>query len=127
MENQSLSKTIIPDENLLKLSQELSQAWGTDYHRIRALICQLSSGKWYSTSDLISLSAISHWHITHLLGQLEPWLENAENQVRFYREYINMITTIFDCSSIPAEAFMPPYEVAARANKVAAQSHSFLS
>lgn len=126
MENQSPSETVVLDENLLKLSHELARSWGTDYRRIRALICQLADGEWRSVSDLISLSAISHWNITHLLQQFDAWIENKENQVRFRREYINLVTTVFDCSSLPAEAFIPPYEVAARADEVATQSQSFL-
>ncbi len=126
MENQSSHEISVSDENLLKLARELAQTWGTDYHRIRALICQLADGEWRSVSDLISLSAISHWNITHLLQQFDAWIEQKEDQVRFRSEYIAMIANVFDCASIPGELFLPPYEVAARAGEAAERSQSFL-
>lgn len=125
MENPS-SPEIGVNEDPLKVSQELTQSWGTDYHRIRALICRLTDGAWYSISDLISLSAISHWNITHLLQLLGDWIEQKEDRVRFRSDCIAMVTRVFDCANVPDESFLPLYEVAARAGQAAGQSQALL-
>lgn len=95
------------DEKLLLLSRELARTWGTDYHRIRALICRLADGGWHPVSDLISLSAISHWNITHLLQQLGDWVEQKEDRVRFRRDCIALVMCVLIAPAYPTNHSCP--------------------
>ncbi len=55
-----------------------AQAWGIDFHRVRALVCQLTSSHWCSISELIARTFLSHWNVTHLLRRLQPRLESDQ-------------------------------------------------
>ncbi len=114
-------------EHLVKLHDELTQSWGIDFRRIRLLLCLLCNGDCYTTSDLIAISSISHWNIAHLLQQLDPWLEHKEQRVLIQPEYRSIIASVFDCAHVSREALLAPYEIAAKAGEIAAQSETLLA
>ncbi|MGB8345573.1 MAG: bis-aminopropyl spermidine synthase family protein [Ktedonobacteraceae bacterium] len=114
-------------EQLVKLHDELAQAWGIDFQRVRLLLCLLCNGDWHTTSDLIAASSISHWNITHLLQQLDPWLEQEEQRVRIKPEYHDMAATIFDCAHVSPASFLASYEIAAKAGERAAQAEALVT
>jgi len=115
------------DQALLELHRELAHTWGIDFHRTRALLCHLASGNWYAISDLIALSSLSHWNVTHLLQRLQPWMEHEGEHVRLHPMFKDLFTSIFDCSDISSESLMTPYEVATKAGEVAAHSTALLA
>ncbi len=78
MDNLSSSKSHPPETDLVELHRELAQAWGIDFHRVRALVCQLTSSNWCSISELIARTFLSHWNVTHLLRRLQPRLESDQ-------------------------------------------------
>ena len=114
-------------EQLMKLHDELAQSWGIDFQRVRLLLCLLCNGDWYTTSDLIAASSISHWNITHLLQQLDPWLEQEEQRVRISPTHHAMIAAIFDCAHVSHASFLAPYEIAAKAGERAAQAEALVA
>ena len=73
MENYSSSHDHASESGLLELRLELAQTWGIDFHRVRALLCQLTSGSWFSVSELITRTMLSHWNVSHLLRRLHPF------------------------------------------------------
>ncbi len=82
MEHPPSSKSHPPETGLVELHRDLTQAWGIDFHRLRALVCQLTSSNWCSISELIARTLLSHWNVTHLLRRLYPWLEREQDRVR---------------------------------------------
>src|SRR5258706_16275351 len=54
MEHLSSSNSHSPETGLMELHRELAQAWGIDFHRVRALVCRLTSSHWYSFSEWIA-------------------------------------------------------------------------
>ncbi len=127
MEHLSSSNSHLPETGLLELHHELVQAWGIDFHRVRALMCQLTSSNWFLVSELIARTLLSHWNVTHLLRRLHPWLEHDQDQVRIRATFQNLFRTVFDCSRLPSECFLTPYEIAARAGEEAAQAEAVLA
>ncbi len=127
MEHPPSSKSHPPETGLVELHRDLTQAWGIDFHRLRALVCQLTSSNWCSMSELIARTLLSHWNVTHLLRRLHPWLEHDQDQVRIRATFQNLFRTVFDCSRISSEFFLTPYEIAARAGEEAAQAEAALA
>ena len=115
------------ETGLLGLQRELAQTWSIDFQRVRALICQLTSGSWCSTSELIARNMLSHWNVAHLLRQLHPWLERERDQVRIGAAFRDLFLSIFDCSSLSNESLLTPYEVAAKVGEEAEQAGSVLA
>ena len=66
MDNLSSSKSHPPETGLVEL------------HRVRALVCQLTSSNWCSIRELIARTFLSHWNVTHLLRRLQPRLESDQ-------------------------------------------------
>ena len=114
-------------EQLVKLHGELAQAWGIDFQRARLLLGLLCNGDWHTTSDLIAASSISHWNITHLLQQLDPWLEQKEQRVRIKPAYHATVAAVFDCARVSQASFLAPYEIAAKAGERAAQAEALVA
>src|SRR5260221_12072310 len=114
MEHLSSSKSHPPETGLLELHRELAQTWGIDFQRVRALVCQLTSSSWCSVSELIARTLLSHWNVTHLLRRLHPWLERDQDHVRIRVTFQDLFRTVFDCSHLPSECFLTPYEIAAQ-------------
>src|SRR5712692_3113671 len=127
MENHSSSHDHASESGLLELRLELAQTWGIDFHRVRALLCQLTSGSWFSVSELITRTMLSHWNVTHLLRRLHPWLEREEDQVRLRTAFHDGFRSVFDCSSLSNETLLTPYEVAAQASEEAMQAQAVLA
>jgi HAD superfamily hydrolase (TIGR01509 family) len=127
MENLSSSNSHPPVTGLLELHRELAQAWGLDFQRVRALVCQLTSGHWCSVSELIARTLLSRWNVTHLLRRFQPWLERDQDCVRIRIVYLDLFRAVFDCSRLSSERFLTPYEIAARAGEEAAQAEAFLA
>lgn len=124
MENHSSSHDHTPESGLLELHRELAQTWGIDFHRVRALVCQLTSSNWSSVSELIARTLLSHWNVTHLLRRFQPWLEHEEDQLRIRAAFLDGFRTVFDCSSLSHDVPLTPYEVAAQAGGEAAQAEA---
>jgi len=80
MDNLSSSNSHLAETGLVELHRELAQAWGIDFQRVRALVCQLTSSSWCSVSELIARTLLSHWNVTHLL--LAPSLAGARRRSR---------------------------------------------
>ena len=114
-------------EQLIKLYDELAQAWGIDFQRVRLLLCLICNGDWHTASDLIAASSISHWNITHLLQQLDPWLEQEEQRARIKPEYHDTAATVFDCARVSQTSFLASYEIAAKAGERAAQAEALVA
>ena len=127
MENHASSHDHAPESSLLELHRELAQTWGIDFHRVRALVCQLTSGNWSSVSDLIARTLLSHWKVTHLLRLFQPWLEHEEDQLRIRAAFLDGFRTVFDCSGLSHDIPLTPYEVAARVGGEAAQAEALLA
>jgi hypothetical protein len=127
MENYSSSNDHPSEIGLLELRQELAQTWGIDVHRVRALLCQLTSGDWSSVSALIARTMLSHWNVTHLLRQLHPWLEREGDQVRIRAVFQDGFRSAFDCSNLSNEPLLTPYEVATQASEEAVQAEVVLA
>ncbi len=127
MENHTSSHDHPSESDLLELRLELAQTWGIDCHRVRALLCQLTSGSWCSVSDLITRTLLSHWNVTHLLRRLHPWLEHDQDQVRLRAAFHDAFKSVFDCSGLSHETLLTPYEVAAQASKEATQAKVVLA
>ncbi len=127
MENHSSSHDHASESDLFELRQELAQTWGIDFHRVRVLLCQLTGGSWFSVSDLIARTLLSHWNVTHLLRRLHPWLEHEGDQVRIRAAFQDLFRAVFDCSRLSRELFLTPYEIAARAGEEAAQAEAVLA
>ncbi len=108
MEHLSSSKSHPPETGLVELHLELAQAWGIDFHRVRALVCQLTSNSWCSVSELIARTLLSHWNVTHLLGRLHPWLERDQDCVRIRVAFQDLFRAVFDCSRLVSERFLTP-------------------
>ena len=126
MHNLSSSNSHPPETDLLELHRELAQAWGIDFHRVRALVCQLTSSNWCSISELIARTILSHWNVTHLLRRLHPWLESEGDHVRIRVAFQGLFRAVFDCSRLSSESFLTPYEIAAQAGEEAAQAEAVL-
>ncbi len=124
MEHLSSSKSHPPETGLVELHRELAQAWGIDFQRVRALVCQLTSSNWCSISELIARTLLSHWNVTHLLRRIQPWLESDQDRVRIRVTFQDLFRAVFDCSHHSSECFLTPYEVAAQAGKEAAQAEA---
>ncbi len=114
MENLSSSKSHPPETGLVELHHELVQAWGIDFHRVCALVCQLTSSNWLSISDLIAQTILSHWNVTHLLRRLHPWLETDQDHVRIRVAFQDLFRAVFGCSGLSNECILTPYEIAAQ-------------
>ncbi len=127
MENHSSSNDHASESSLFELRQELAQTWGIDFHRVRALVCQLTSSNWCSISELIARTILSHWNVTHLLRQLHPWLESEGDHVRIRIAFQDLFRAVFDCSRLSSELFLTPYEIAAQAGEEAAQAEAILA
>jgi hypothetical protein len=127
MENLSSSKSHPPETGLVELHHELVQAWGIDFHRVCALVCQLTSSNWLSISDLIAQTILSHWNVTHLLRRLHPWLETDQDHVRIRVAFQDLFRAVFDCSGLSNECILTPYEIAAQAGEEAAQTEALLA
>jgi len=109
MEHLSSSKSHLAKTGLVELHRELAQAWGIDFHRVRALVCQLTSSSWCSVSELIARTLLSHWNVTHLLRQLQPWLESDQDHVRIRVAFQDLFRAVFDCSNLSNVFFLTPY------------------
>ncbi len=127
MEHLSSSNSHSPETGLVELHHEVAQAWGIDFHRVRALVCQLTSSHWYSVSELIARTLLSHWNITHLLRRLHPRLECDQDRVRIRVAFQDLFRAVFDCSRLSSERFLTPYEIAAQAGEEAAQAEAILA
>ena len=127
MVNLSSSNSHPSETGLMELHHELAQAWGIDFQRVRALVCQLTSSNWCSISELIARTLLSHWNVTHLLRRLYPWLEREQDRVRIRVTFQDLFRAVFDCSHLPSECFLTPYEIAARAGEEAAQAEAVLA
>jgi len=127
MENLSSANSYPPETDLVELRRELAQAWGIDFHRVRALVCQLTSGNWYSVSELIARTLLSHWNVTHLLRRLQPGLERDQDRARIRVVFQDLFSAVFDCSRLSSECFLPSYEVAAKAGEEAVQAKAVLT
>ncbi len=127
MEHLSSSKSYPPETGLLELHRELAQAWGIDFHRVRALVCQLTSSNWCSISELIARTLLYYWNVTHLLRQLQPWLESDQDQVRIRVAFQDLFRAVFDCLRLSNVFFLTPYEIAAKAGEEAAQAEAVLA
>ncbi len=127
MEHLSSSNSHPPETGLVELHRELALTWGIDFHRVRALVCQLTSSDWCSVSELIARTLLSHWNVTHLLRRLHPWLEREGDRVRIRVAFQNLFRAVFDCSRLSSEFFLTPYEIAARAGEEAAQAEAVLA
>ena len=127
MEHLPSSNNYPPETGLLELHRELAQAWGIDFHRVRALVCQLTSSKWCSVSELIARTLLSHWNVTHLLRRLHPWLERDQDRVRIRATFQDLFRTVFDCSCLSNECLLTSSEIAARAGEEAAQAEAVLA
>lgn len=114
-------------EQLAKLHDELARAWGIDFRRAQALLCLLCDGGWHTISDLIAAGSISHWNITHLLQQLDPWLEHDEQRVRIAPAHHDAFADVFACAHVSQDAFLAPYEIAAKASVQATQSTALVA
>ncbi len=124
MEHLSSSKSHLAETGLVELHRELAQAWGIDFHRVRALVCQLTSSSWCSVRELIARTLLSHWNVTHLLRRLHPWLERDQDQVRIPVALRDLFRAVFDCSRLSSECFITPYEIAAQAGEEARQAEA---
>jgi N4-bis(aminopropyl)spermidine synthase len=127
MEHLSSSNSYPPETGLLELHHELAQAWSIDFHRVRALVCQLTSSNWCSVSELIARTLLSHWNVTHLLRRLHPWLERDQGQVRIPVALWDLFRAVLDCSRLSSECFLTPYEIAAQAGEEAGQAEAVLA
>jgi hypothetical protein len=127
MDNLSSSNSHPPETGLLELHRELAQTWGIDFHRVRALMCQLASGNWLSVSELIARTMLSHWNVSHLLLQLQPWLEREGDHVHLRVAFQDLFRAVFHCSRLSSECFLTPYEIAAKAGEEAAQAKAVLA
>src|SRR5260221_9228953 len=127
MEHLSSSKSHPPETGLVELHRELAQAWGIDFHRVRALVCQLTSSNWCSVSELIARTLLSHWNVTHLLRRLQPWLERDQDRVRIRAVFQDLFRAVFVCSRLSSERLLPPYEIAAQAGEEALQAEAVLA
>jgi hypothetical protein len=127
MDDLSSPKSRLPETDLLELHRELAQTWGIDFHRVRALVCQLTSGNWYSVSELITQTLLSHWNVAHLLRRLHPWLERDQDRARIRVVFQDLFRAVFACSHLSTECFLTPYEIAARAGEEAAQTVAVLA
>ncbi len=127
MEHVSSAKSRPPETGLLELHRELAQAWGLDFHRVRTLVCQLTSGNWCSISDLIVRTLLSHWNVTHLLRRFQPWLERDQDRVRIRAAFHDGFKTLFDCSNLSHDTLLTPYEVAAQVSTEAVQDEALLT
>ena len=99
MDNLSSSNSHLAETGLVELHRELAQAWGIDFQRVRALVCQLTSSNWCSISELITRTILSHWNVTHLLRRLHPWLESEGDHVRIRAAFQDLFRAVFDCFS----------------------------
>jgi N4-bis(aminopropyl)spermidine synthase len=127
MDNLSSPKSHLPETDVLELHRELAQAWGIDFQRVRALVCQLTSGNWCSASELIARTLLSHWNVTHLLRRFQPWLERDQDRARIRVVFQDLFRAVFDCSHLSNDCFLTSYEVAARADEEAAQTVAVLA
>ena len=127
MEHVSSSTSRPPETDLVELHRELAKAWGLDFHRVRALVCQLKSSHWCSVSELIAQTLLSHWNVTHLLQRLDPWLEHEQDRVRIRVAFQDLFRAVFDCSRLSSECFLTPYEIAAQAGEEALQAEAVLA
>jgi hypothetical protein len=127
MEHVSSSKSRPPETGPVELHHELVQAWGIDFHHVRALVCQLTSGHWYSISELIARTLLSHWNVTHLLERLNPWLEHDQDRVCIRVAFQDLFRVVFDCSRLSSERFLTSYEIAAQAGEEALQAAAVLA
>ena len=127
MEHLSSSKSQPPETGLVELHRELVQAWGLDFQRVRALVCQLTSSHWCSVSELIAQTILSHWNVTHLLQRLNPWLEHDQDRVRIRVAFQDLFRAVFDCWRLSSECFLTPYEIAAQAGEEALQAEDVLA
>lgn len=60
----------------------LAEAWGTEFRRIRSIICQLIGEEWHTVPTLIEQHAVSHKTVAGLLHTLSPWLESHGDKYR---------------------------------------------
>jgi hypothetical protein len=127
MEHLSSSNSHLAETDLLELHRELAQAWGIDFQRVRALVCQLTSSSWCSVSELIARTLLSHWNVTHLLRRLQPGLECDQDHVRIRVAFQDLFRTVYDCSNLSNVFFLTPYEIAAKAGEEAAQAEAVLA
>jgi N4-bis(aminopropyl)spermidine synthase len=127
MEHLSSSKSQPPETGLVELHHELVQTWGLDFHHVRALVCQLTNGHWYSISELIAQTLLSHWNVTHLLERLHPWLEHEGDRVCIRVAFQELSRVVFDCSRLSSECILTPYEIAAQAGEEALQAEAVLA
>lgn len=127
MEHVSSAKSRSPETGLLDLRHELVQAWGLDFHRVRTLVCQLTSGHWCSISDLTARTLLSHWNVTHLLRRFQPWLEREQDRVRIRATFHDGFKTLFDCSNLSHDTLLTPYEMAAQVGAETAQDEALLT
>src|SRR5437870_10607982 len=119
MVNLSSSNSHPSETGLMELHHELAQAWGIDFQRVRALVCQLTSSNWCSVSELIARTLLSHWNVTYLLRRLHPWLEQEGDRVRIRVVFQDLFRAVFDCSRLSSERFPSLYEIAAQAGEEA--------
>jgi predicted methyltransferase len=91
-------------DNLSELRTELSHIWGIDFKQIRKVISKLVQGEWYSISDIVQLTALSHKTIRNLLRRLEPWLEYENSRARIKIEFRERMSLEFRCSNLSSES-----------------------
>jgi N4-bis(aminopropyl)spermidine synthase len=114
-------------EQLAKLHDEQARAWGIDFRRVQALLCLLCDGDRHTVSDLITASSISHGNVTHLLQQLDSWLEHDEQRVRIAPAHQDAFAAVFGCAHISEKFFPAPYEIATKAGERAEQSAALVA
>src|SRR5260221_5291229 len=127
MDNLSSSNSHLAETGLVELHRELAQAWGIDFQRVRALVCQLTSSDWCSVSELIARTLLSHWNVTHLLRRLQPWMERDQDRARIRVVFQDLFRTVFNVSHLSNEFFLTTYEIAAKAGEEAAQAEAALA
>lgn len=117
----------LDDAPLLELHQELQQAWGIDFRRLRILVCGLSDGSWQTVSNLIQLSTLSHRTVNDLVRRLDPWLEEDGERVRLRPESVPSFGELFACDQLSTPRFPDPYEAAAGTHPVLAEMERMLA
>jgi hypothetical protein len=112
----------LESKSLQELKRQCVETWGTEFKRIRAIVCELTHGDWYTVADLIQKHAISHKTVSYLITLFDPWLDFKKSRLRFKAQYVDAISSVFDCASISAKFPSDPYETAAKSSKALLES-----
>jgi hypothetical protein len=106
----------LESKSLQALKRKCVETWGSEFKRIRAIVCDLTDGDWHTVADLIQKHAISHKTVSYLVTLCNPWLDSEKSRLRFKAQSVDAVRSVFDCAGIPAGFPSDPYETAAKSS-----------